>query len=101
LGDIQLKKAVLFNQTAAGNGTAYPLDYINDGTQNRTLQTVSAAADTIDIQATVDGGVTWFSVLAATHTTAGTFYDKIAGPFEMLRVVKTGALGNSLVQGIL
>ena len=98
---VKYSKVVLFNQAAAGTGNAVQLDWQNDGTQNRTLMTVLAAADTIDIQGSIDGGVTWSSVLAATHTTAGTFTDHISGPYEQLRVVKTGALGNALVQGII
>lgn len=101
MGDTALKAVVLLNQSAAGNGTPVLLDYRFGGMVQRNIVTASMnAADTITIQGSVDGGVTWFQ--AATPRTGGTgpFVDTLTGPFTHLRIVKTGTGGNALVQGI-
>jgi hypothetical protein len=102
MSDVSLKSVVMLNQSTAGNGTAYLVDYRWGGMVQRNIVTVSMnAADTITIQGSVDGGVTW--VQAATPRTGGTgpFIDTITGPFTHLRIAKTGAGGNALVQGII
>ena len=96
---MRLKQVTLFNATAAGNGTAFPLDWVDYETQLRTVVTNLAAADTIAIQGTVDGGTTWAQI--ASHNAAGIFADTISGPWQQLRVVKTGALGNATVVGLI
>jgi len=100
---IKLSKVTLFNATAAATGTAFQCDWQNDGQQNRSIITTLAnGADSVDIQTSFDGGTTWVSVLTAPHTGATTpFLDRLAGPYDQLRVVKTGSAGNALVLGLI
>jgi len=102
MGDTALKPVVLLNQSAAGNGTAFLLDYRFGGMVQRNIVTVSMnAADTITIQGSVDGGVTWVQAAAPRTGGAGPFIDTITGPFTHLRIAKTGAAGGAVVQGII
>lgn len=95
-----LREAItLLNQTAATTGTtAFALDYRNDPFQNRTIYMTLAAADTVKVQGSSDG-TNWYDLVS--HNTAASFVDTITGPHAFLRVVKTGALGNALVQGVI
>jgi len=97
-----VRQTTLMNQTVAGNGTSFGLDYRFDGMVQRNIVIVTMnAADTLTIQGSVDGGTTWVPA-AAPHTGgAGPFIDTITGPYTNLRVVKAGATGPALVQGII
>lgn len=94
---MRLQSVTLYNFSGAGNGTPVTLDWQNAEVQQRTVVTVLAAADTLDIEGTVDG-TNWAKI--ATHNAAGTFIDTINGPWQQLRAVKTGALGQATVTGL-
>lgn len=102
MGDTTIRPVTMMAQSAAGNGSSFGLDYRFGGMVQRTVVIASMnAADTITIQGSVDGGATWIAV-AAPHTGgAGPFIDIITGPFTNLRVVKAGAGGTAVVQGLI
>lgn len=97
---VTLSRVTLFNQSAAGDGDAVPVDYIRGGgTLSRNVMTnVMNSADTVNIQGSIDGA-TWITL--ASHTGgAGPFSDVIVGPWAFLRVSKTGAAGTATVIGL-
>lgn len=95
---MQLRQATLYDASAAGTGTAYPLDYRFPTTPTRAVQITMNAADTIALQGTIDG-THWFQI--ASHTGGTSFVDTLSIPYFAIRVVKTGTAGTALVVGII
>lgn len=76
------------------------LDYRYDGTQNRrVVVTLASAADSVLLEGSLDL-VNWFTVVAAFTGATTPFITALSGPYQGLRVTKTGTNGAATVQAI-
>lgn len=90
---------------AAGTVTPQPLggelDWMNDGTQNRSVAISGATAgDSFTVEVTLDNGATWVTYQAAS-TGATNYFIKVDHPIKGLRVTKTGAAGSATVTALI
>lgn len=95
----------LYNDSAAGTGTVFPLDVRYDISPSRVLQGTVTAGDTIKIQGTTWdnrgpdktglASATWSDITSFTAN----FTYTLTGPWTYIRIVKTGTTGTAVVQG--
>jgi hypothetical protein len=86
--------------TAAGPSPVFVLDWNYHEVQQRSLIVACVSGDTINVEVSVDGGVTYGLYTALAGPQASTVTN-IIGPFTHMRVTKVGSAGVSTVRGII
>lgn len=88
---------VLLNQTTAGAGSWVPLDVDHNNTYQALISVSLESGDWVTIQGRLEKSDSAPNFTQATVSAAGATLVPIDGPFNQIRVVKTGTAGNARV----